>query len=1118
MLADGDDDYADDGVDLDQQEGDDYLDSIVEPQTEVPGSAATAASDGTVVDHQVVAHEEAVRADNTTGATRVAEVAPPERSTAVLVLGADGAARADLVSTVAAMVGGSVVHVQQLATVEAASESALGVQLRELTSRGKIVPAAMLQRVALQAMERLPAPHLLVEYPRAPAQLQQLEAASGRVACALALPGEEERVLLPLLRRLRGEERLTSLSSWDASEAASALVAAGAAREVRPVPIPAPAPAPALAPASAPASPPTAAGLTGVAGGSASTQLSASAEASGRAGSSEAVAPPERSTAVLVLGADGAARADLVSTVAAMVGGSVVHVQQLATVEAASESALGVQLRELTSRGKIVPAAMLQRVALQAMERLPAPHLLVEYPRAPAQLQQLEAASGRVACALALPGEEERVLLPLLRRLRGEERLTSLSSWDASEAASALVAAGAAREVRPVPIPAPAPAPAPAAAAEAAVPPTRAVSSEALRPAQLQPPAPAPPAVAPSITKSRAPSKKSVKSVPASPEPPQSDLSLVSTNQYKLRDASTLGRGTSMRAIDLDEDGDVREQLKEALRKDAVRVIDLFREWDEDGDGDVSKAEFRKAMPLLGLHVPKKEIDALFDEWDNDGSGTINLKELNAQLRASVELDAALQVGAAGEIELTRTQGFKLRDASSLGRGTFLGGIDLEEDGNVREQLKEALRKNAVRVIDLFREWDEDGDGTVSKKEFRKAMPLLGLHVPRKEIDALFEEWDPDGSGDIDMKELNKVLRRSGDTAAVPTGPKRSRVKLTAVLATQRHIERQQAGRARQMLEAENRIGGAACVAKAKLEDTPPWLLTYGKRAEPADGWAAVGVRGAYGSVTAADMARAVERSRASGERKQIALRLAATGVDIDRVIAQQQQQRRQPMPAPPMLHTARLSFGEFRTLEVGEMREVAKSNYRASCLAAHQEGGGDATPTLSIASIPPYLDEGAPKAMAQPSQAQSAPVLAGRLTPRALHASRASRASEMGAADRPTRPSTGQPSRRRAEAGDPLTKVRLMRAQTASAIERVRREKVRLAALHAKLDAVEREHGRASSRPTSPMQAWGGSGVLSPRPALEHKPSAMIRPIIRPSTAPAVEPWSRRTHASSVW
>ena len=34
----------------------------------------------------------------------------------------------------------------------------------------------------------------------------------------------------------------------------------------------------------------------------------------------------------------------------------------------------------------------------------------------------------------------------------------------------------------------------------------------------------------------------------------------------------------------------------------------------------------------------------------------------------------------------------------------------------VAEQLRDALSANAVRVIDLFREWDEDGSGSVCKK------------------------------------------------------------------------------------------------------------------------------------------------------------------------------------------------------------------------------------------------------------------------------------------------------------------------------------------------------------------------------------------------------------------
>ena len=76
-------------------------------------------------------------------------------------------------------------------------------------------------------------------------------------------------------------------------------------------------------------------------------------------------------------------------------------------------------------------------------------------------------------------------------------------------------------------------------------------------------------------------------------------------------------------------------------------------------------------------------------------------------------------------------------------------------------------------MIDLFREWDADGDGNVTRKEFHKAMPLLGLDVPKKEIDAAFDSFDPDGSGEISYAELKKALgRRPQEKAALLPGGK----------------------------------------------------------------------------------------------------------------------------------------------------------------------------------------------------------------------------------------------------------------------------------------------------------------------------------------------------------
>ena len=65
--------------------------------------------------------------------------------------------------------------------------------------------------------------------------------------------------------------------------------------------------------------------------------------------------------------------------------------------------------------------------------------------------------------------------------------------------------------------------------------------------------------------------------------------------------------------------------------------------------------------PMLGLEVPKSEMDKLFDMWDPDKSGQITMDELHKQLRRRAEIDPSLQPGAAGEIELKVDQRHELR-------------------------------------------------------------------------------------------------------------------------------------------------------------------------------------------------------------------------------------------------------------------------------------------------------------------------------------------------------------------------------------------------------------------------------------------------------------------------
>ena len=48
--------------------------------------------------------------------------------------------------------------------------------------------------------------------------------------------------------------------------------------------------------------------------------------------------------------------------------------------------------------------------------------------------------------------------------------------------------------------------------------------------------------------------------------------------------------------------------------------------------------------------------------------------------------------------------------------------------------------------MDLFKQWDDDGSGTVDKPEFRRALRELRIAGSDDEFDVLFECWDTDGA------------------------------------------------------------------------------------------------------------------------------------------------------------------------------------------------------------------------------------------------------------------------------------------------------------------------------------------------------------------------------------
>ena len=153
---------------------------------------------------------------------------------------------------------------------------------------------------------------------------------------------------------------------------------------------------------------------------------------------------------------------------------------------------------------------------------------------------------------------------------------------------------------------------------------------------------------------------------------------------------------------------------------------------------------------------------------------TSTVETQNEVVTASIETQfevltavVGMQTEARGWID-TGSRFFARHDNSAcLKRGTTLGrvshasndGTDTLPEQLALERLRETAARNMSRVITVLHEWDQNGDGIVSRREFHLAMAMLDVNAPKETIDSLFNLMDKDESGGIEYKELQAALQ-----------------------------------------------------------------------------------------------------------------------------------------------------------------------------------------------------------------------------------------------------------------------------------------------------------------------------------------------------------------------
>ena len=108
----------------------------------------------------------------------------------------------------------------------------------------------------------------------------------------------------------------------------------------------------------------------------------------------------------------------------------------------------------------------------------------------------------------------------------------------------------------------------------------------------------------------------------------------------------------------------LRFALRDKLARNATKVMDFFQNLDADGSGEISLDEFRKAVASLGFDIPYEHTGEIFADMDADKSGSLSYRELHKQLRqgASVKLHKRLRAGGAGKIRMTTNERFRSTD------------------------------------------------------------------------------------------------------------------------------------------------------------------------------------------------------------------------------------------------------------------------------------------------------------------------------------------------------------------------------------------------------------------------------------------------------------------------